>query len=63
MSEVLFEVMPDGGFKRVEVHQDDGSTTSIWLSDQKENVAIPEQRFHFSPPPGVETIEAEQLGN
>jgi outer membrane lipoprotein carrier protein len=63
VTEVLLQVMPDGGFRRIEVHQDDGSTTSIRLSDQKENVSIPDQRFHFTPPPGVETIEGEQLGN
>jgi outer membrane lipoprotein carrier protein len=63
ISEVLMEIAPDGGFARIEVDQEDGSTTTFQFANQKENVAISEQRFHFSPPPGVETIEAQELGD
>ena len=37
----------------------DGSVTEYRFSDQKENEAIPEARFQFSPPPGTETVESE----
>jgi outer membrane lipoprotein carrier protein len=62
ISEVLMEIAPGGRFTRIEVEQEDGSTTTFQFTNQKENVAVSEQRFHFSPPPGVETIEAQQLG-
>jgi outer membrane lipoprotein carrier protein len=63
ITQVLLEVMPDGRFNRVQAQAEDGSTTSLRFSNQTENLPIPEQRFRFSPPPGVVTIEAEQLGN
>jgi outer membrane lipoprotein-sorting protein len=37
----------------------DGSTTEYRFAEQKENVGIADERFHFTPPPGVETIEGE----
>ena len=37
----------------------DGATTEYRFSDQKEDVAIADGRFHFTPPAGVETIEGE----
>jgi outer membrane lipoprotein carrier protein len=63
ITQVLLEITPDGRFRRIRVEQEDGSTTNFHFSNQKENLAISDQRFHFSPPPGVETIEAERLGN
>jgi outer membrane lipoprotein-sorting protein len=35
----------------------DGSVTEYRFSDQKENAAIPESKFQFTPPKGTETIE------
>lgn len=63
ISQVLMEVLPDGQFSRIQVQQEDGSTTTFRFRNQKENVPMAEQRFRFSPPPGVETIEADRLGN
>lgn len=62
ITQVLMEVAPDGHFNRIEVQQEDGSVTSFRFANQRENVAMSDQKFRFSPPPGVETIEAEQLG-
>jgi outer membrane lipoprotein carrier protein len=62
MTQVLMEIAPDGRFVRLEISGEDGSTTEFRFSNQKENVALSDQQFHFSPPAGVETIEAEQLG-
>jgi outer membrane lipoprotein carrier protein len=62
LSQVLMEIAPDGRFVRLEIAGDDGSTTEFRFSHQKENVAIAARQFHFSPPAGVETIPAEQLG-
>jgi outer membrane lipoprotein carrier protein len=63
VSDVLFEVEPDYSFRGIVVHQLDGSTTEFNFNNQKENVAVSDARFKFSPPPGVETVEAEELGN
>jgi outer membrane lipoprotein-sorting protein len=40
----------------------DGSATEYRFSEQKENVEIPEGRFEFNPPAGVETVEGELGG-
>jgi outer membrane lipoprotein carrier protein len=61
IDQVLMEITPDGRFVRILVAQDDGSTTDFRFVNEQENVPIPDQRFHFSPPPGVETVEAGQL--
>ena len=37
----------------------DGSVTEYRFSQQKENVSVSDERFRFSPPPGVETIESD----
>ena len=62
ITEVVMEIEPDGSFSRLQVEQEDGTSISFRFLNQKENVAIPDQRFHFTPPPGVETIETPQLG-
>ena len=62
VSEVLLEVTPDGRIDRIIAEQVDGTSTEFRFSDQKENVAIPDQRFRFSPPRGVETIDTAELG-
>jgi outer membrane lipoprotein carrier protein len=61
ISQVVMEVTPDGRFSRIQATQDDGSTTTFRFSSQKENVPMPDQRFRFSPPAGVETVNVEQL--
>lgn len=62
ITQVLMEITPGGQFARIQAEQEDGSITAFRFANQHENVAIPDQRFRFSPPPGVETINAEQLG-
>jgi len=37
----------------------DGSVTEYRFSGQKENEAIAEGRFRFTPPAGTETVESE----
>jgi outer membrane lipoprotein carrier protein len=63
ITQVLMEVAPDGRFVRIEIAGEDGSTTQFHFSDQRENVPVSDQSFHFSPPPGVETIEADLGSN
>jgi outer membrane lipoprotein carrier protein len=62
INQVLMEITPDGRFSRIQAEQEDGTITTFRFANQRENVEITDQRFRFSPPPGVETIEA-QLGH
>lgn len=55
--EVLLEVTPEYQIARIMIHGVDDSITEYRLSDQHEDVALADSRFHFSPPAGSETIE------
>jgi len=59
ISEILLEVTPEHRITRIMMEEVDGSVTEYRFSDQKENEAIPDGRFQFSPPPGTETVEDE----
>ena len=59
VSQVLLEVTPGRQIVRITMEEVDGSTTEYRFTSQKENVAVEEQRFHFTPPPGVEIIEGD----
>ena len=61
VSSVVLEVTPAGEIVRMVVNEVDGSSTEYRFGNQRENQPIADQRFHFSPPPGVEVIEAEGL--
>jgi outer membrane lipoprotein carrier protein len=62
LTQVLMEIAPDGRFVRLEIVGEDGSVTRFRFSNQRENVPVPPESFHFSPPAGVETI-AGDIGN
>lgn len=62
LSRVLLEVGPEGRLFRIVAEELDGSSTEFRFRNQRENVAIPDARFLFHPPPGVETIQAEDVG-
>jgi outer membrane lipoprotein carrier protein len=59
VSEILLEVTPEHRIVRLVINEVNGSGTEYRFSGQKENEAIPEGRFRFSPPPGTETVESE----
>jgi outer membrane lipoprotein carrier protein len=59
VSQVLLEITPDSRIARILIEEVDGSATEYQFSDQEENIAVNDQRFHFSPPPGVEVIEGD----
>ena len=59
VSEILLEVTPEHRITRIVMNEVDGSVTEYRFSDQKEDEAIPDGRFKFSPPPGTETVESE----
>ncbi len=61
VNQVLLEIAPDSQIRAITIEEADGSTTQFRFSDQKENVPIADSRFHFAPPPGVETVEATEI--
>lgn len=56
VAETLLEVTRDGLITRIVVEELDGSTTEFRFLQQQENVEIPDQKFHFVPPAGVEVV-------
>jgi outer membrane lipoprotein carrier protein len=56
---VLLEITPEHRIARILITGTDDSITEYRLSDQKENVEISDGKFHFTAPPGSETIEDE----
>jgi outer membrane lipoprotein carrier protein len=61
VSSVLLEVTSDGEITRMVVSEVDGSSTEYRFANRHENRPVADQRFHFSPPPGVEVIEAQDI--
>lgn len=59
---VLLEVGRDGAIHRIVAEEVDGSTTEFRFSNQREQVPLPDAQFQFRAPPGVEMIEAQDVG-
>jgi outer membrane lipoprotein carrier protein len=59
VSEILLEVTPDHRIVRIVINEADGSATEYKFSGEKENAAMADGRFHFTPPPGTEAVEGE----
>jgi outer membrane lipoprotein carrier protein len=59
VQQVLLEVTPGWQIARITMEEVDGSTTEYRFTEQKENVAVDDQRFRFSPPAGVEIIDGD----
>ncbi len=57
--QVLLEVTPEHRIARILIHGADESITEYRFSDQKEDVAVPNNRFRFIAPAGTEVIAAE----
>src|SRR5437764_4752695 len=62
MRQVLLEITPERAIARILLYGTDDSITEYRFSDQKENLALPDAKFRFSPPPGTEVI-ADEAGN
>lgn len=61
VAQTLLEIAPDGLIVRIEVQELDGSETEFRFRQQRENVEIPDARFHFVPPPGVEVVSGTEF--
>jgi outer membrane lipoprotein carrier protein len=62
ISQILLEITPNHRIARLSIDEADGSVTEFQFRDQHENVDVNEQRFRFSPPSGVEVVDAPDLG-
>src|SRR5882762_5960692 len=60
-NEVQLEITPSNQIVRIVLLEPDGATTEFRFAGWKENLELSDNRFQFTPPPGVETVEG-QLG-
>jgi outer membrane lipoprotein carrier protein len=59
VARTLLEVTPTSCIQRIVVEELDGSVTEFRFLQQRENVEIPDAKFKFTPPPGVEVVQGE----
>jgi outer membrane lipoprotein carrier protein len=59
VSQVLLEITPEHWIGRILIEEVDGSVTEYRFTSQREDVAVPDQRFRFTVPDGVEVIDGE----
>jgi outer membrane lipoprotein carrier protein len=62
LRQVVLEITPDHAIARILLYGTDDSITEYRFSNQKENVALPDAKFRFSPPAGTEVI-GDEAGN
>jgi outer membrane lipoprotein carrier protein len=63
LSQVVLEVSPQGRIDRISMQEVDGAVTEFRFSNEVENMTVDDSLFRFTPPPGVELVEATELGN
>lgn len=61
ISAVLLEVSPAAQLVRIVIQGADGATTEFRFAAIQENVSVQDGLFRFIPPPGVETIQDDQV--
>ncbi len=59
VSQVLLEITPEHWISRILIEEVDGSVTEYRFTNQRADVAVPDQRFLFVVPDGVEVIDGE----
>jgi outer membrane lipoprotein carrier protein len=59
--DVLFEITPDGFLVRVLIREAGNVATEFRFGNWKENILVPEAKFHFEAPPGVAIVDEESL--
>jgi outer membrane lipoprotein carrier protein len=59
VNEVVLEITPDYHIARIQFEEADDSVTEYRFADQRENSAVADSLFRFSPPPGVEVVDGE----
>jgi len=61
ISEVVLEISPDHRITRIVLRGVDDATTDFRFSEMQENVPLGDSFFRFSPPPGVQVIQDDQV--
>ena len=54
---MVLEITADHRISRILLDGTDGSVTEYRFRNQRENIQVSDQQFHFVPPSGVEIIE------
>lgn len=63
VSKVLFETDPQARLVRVLIREAGNAETEFRFGNWEENIAVPEAKFHFQPPPGVAVVDEESLAS
>jgi outer membrane lipoprotein-sorting protein len=58
---VILETDPQARLVRVIIREPGNVQTEFRFGNWEENVAIPEVKFHFQPPPGVSVVDESSL--
>ncbi len=61
VQEVRLEIAPDGSIVRIVIEELDGAVTDFRFQHPEENVKLSDGSFKFTPPPGVEVMNASEL--
>jgi len=59
--DVIFETDPEAHLVRVVIREAGNASTEFRFGNWEENIAVPEVKFHFQPPPGVAIVDEESL--
>jgi outer membrane lipoprotein carrier protein len=59
IGQVLLEITPEHWISRILIEEVDGSIAEYRFTSYRENVDVPDHRFHFVVPDGVEVIDGE----
>jgi outer membrane lipoprotein carrier protein len=61
ISQVLLEITPEHRIARIVIDELDGSTTEFQLTQEQDNPSLPDERFEFNPPAGIEILQGTEL--
>lgn len=61
--DVVLEMDPDAHLVRVLIHEPGNLETEFRFGNWQENISIPEDKFHFSPPQGVAVVDEDKLAD
>jgi outer membrane lipoprotein carrier protein len=59
VNQVVLEITAESWIRRIEIEAVDGSVTEFRFNNQRANVDIAEEKFKFSPPPGIAVVDGE----
>jgi outer membrane lipoprotein carrier protein len=61
--DVVLEMDPEAHLVRVLIHEPGNLETEFRFGNWQENIPIPEDKFHFSPPQGVAVVDEDKLAD